>query len=227
VNGRLRTREWSGVDYYAELGLAPGASRAAVDEAYRRQAKALHPDRNPEATAEERFKRLSAAYEVLRDPATRQAYDDFRYRVNAGLLYAERTGSSGTPASPGVAGADRPVRPAGPTGTTAGRTAYRGVPPRAPKAPRALPNGVRIGIGYALIGVGFCVALFALVGDLPSHTAGDSNVAVAVTLGIVALKLLVCGVIVIKYPALKARWHRAPKREISGSGERRPSGSSA
>jgi curved DNA-binding protein CbpA len=211
VSGRLRTREWSGVDYYAELGLAPGASRAAVDEAYRRQAKALHPDRNPEATAEDRFKRLSAAYEVLRDPATRQAYDDFRFRVNAGLLYAERSGGSG----------------ARPAGQSAGPAAYRGVPPRVPKVRRAMPNGVRIGIGYVLIVVGFCVALFALVGDLPSHTAGDSNVAVAVTLGIVALKLLVCGVIVIKYPALKARWHRAPKREISGSGERRHSGTSA
>ena len=200
MNGRLRTREWSGVDYYAELGLAPGASRAAVDEAYRRQAKALHPDRNPEATAEDRFKRLSAAYEVLRDPATRQAYDDFRFRVNAGLLYA------------------------GSSSAAAAQASYRGVQPRARKPRRPLPNGVRIGIGYALIVVGFLVALFALVGDLPSHTAGDSNVAVAVTLGIVALKLLVGGVIVIKYPALKARWHRMPKVEESGSGERRPRG---
>ncbi len=114
MTGRVRTREWSGVDYYAELGIAPGVSRAAVDEAFRRQAKALHPDRNPEATAEDRFKRLSAAYEVLRDPATRRAYDEFRFRVDDGpaLRRADGSGSvppgagtDGDPAGPGTEGA--------------------------------------------------------------------------------------------------------------------------
>src|SRR6478752_7280090 len=97
--GRVRTRDWSGVDYYRVLGVAPGASRPAIDEAYRRQAKAWHPDRNPDAEAEERFKRVTAAYEVLRDPTTRAAYDDFRFRVDAGLL-ASRPPPRWDPPSP-------------------------------------------------------------------------------------------------------------------------------
>ncbi len=194
--GRLRTREWSGVDYYAELGVAPDASRPDVDEAYRRQAKALHPDRNPEATAEARFKRLTAAYEVLRDPVTRQAYDEFRFRVDAGTLYAERTPSEWS----------RPEREPFPAPA----------PPRARKARRPLPDGLRIGIGWSLAVLGLAAGLWALVGPLPSHSAGDTNLAVQITIGIVALKFAVGAVIVIKYPQLKARWHRPPGPPASG-----------
>ncbi|MGZ6978675.1 MAG: J domain-containing protein [Acidimicrobiia bacterium] len=190
MSHRLRTREWSGVDYYAELGISSDASRPAVDEAYRRQAKLLHPDRNPDPTAEERFKRLTAAYEVLRDPVTRQAYDDFRFRVDAGLLYAAPAGSRPAPAA----------------------ASWSAVRARAAaserKERRRLPNGARVGIGWGLIVAGIAAALWALLGDLPSHTAGDTNVAVQITLGIMAAKLLICGVIVIKYPQLRARWHR-------------------
>src|SRR5262245_47996618 len=89
----MRTREWAGVDYYRELGISPEASRPAVDEAYRRQAKTWHPDRNPDAEAEDRFKRLNAAYAALRDPASGQAYDDYRARVAEGRLYEPGWGS--------------------------------------------------------------------------------------------------------------------------------------
>jgi hypothetical protein len=197
VSHRLRTREWSGVDYYAELGITSEATRAEIDEAYRRQAKALHPDRNPEATAEDRFKRLTAAYEVLRDPVTREAYDDFRFRVAAGLLYA----------------ATPPRAPRVPTSTPPVVT-YR----RPRKARKPLPTGVRLGIGYALIVLGVAAALWALVGPLPSHTAGDTDLAVQITIGIMAAKLLACGVVVIKYPELKARWHREPGVPVSPAG---------
>ncbi len=189
MNQRLRTREWSGVDYYAELGIAPNASRAAVDEAYRRRAKELHPDTNPDPTAEARFKRLTAAYEVLRDPASREAYDDFRFRVDYGLLYA---------AEPGRARPEAPARPQNP------------VPPATRRPRRPLPNGVRDGLGWTLIVAGLAAVLWALTGPLPSHTAGDTDLAVQITLGIMAAKLLACGVVAIKYPALKARWHREP-----------------
>lgn len=184
---RLRTREWSGVDYYAELGLTAQASRTAIDEAYRRQAKALHPDRNSEATAEDRFKRLTAAYEVLRDPVSREAYDDFRFRVDAGLLYA----------------ATRPAR----ASTYSPPMTYRAKPR---KRRKPLPRGVRLGLGYALIVLGVAAGLWARFGPLPSHTAGDTELAVQITIGIIAAKLLACGVVVIKYPELKARWHREP-----------------
>ncbi len=63
-------------DPYSVLGLARTASDDDIRRAFRRLAKELHPDLNPgNAMAVERFKRVSAAYEVIGDPATRQAYD--------------------------------------------------------------------------------------------------------------------------------------------------------
>jgi molecular chaperone DnaJ len=65
-------------DYYEVLGLARGASEQDIKSAYRRLAKDLHPDRNPgDKTAEAKFKELSEAYEALRDPQKRAAYDQF------------------------------------------------------------------------------------------------------------------------------------------------------
>lgn len=63
-------------DLYSVLGLRKDASAADIRKAYRTLAKDLHPDRNPgDAAAEERFKRVSAAYEVLKDSTKRQRYD--------------------------------------------------------------------------------------------------------------------------------------------------------
>jgi len=64
-------------DYYEVLGVPRDAKPEDIKSAYRRLAKQYHPDRNPEnrAQAEERFKELSEAYEVLVDPEKRQLYD--------------------------------------------------------------------------------------------------------------------------------------------------------
>jgi molecular chaperone DnaJ len=62
-------------DYYQELGVARDASPEDIKRAYRRMARKLHPDVNPGPEAEEQFKRISQAYDVLSDPQKRQSYD--------------------------------------------------------------------------------------------------------------------------------------------------------
>ena len=62
-------------DYYAILGVRREAAAEEIKKAYRRLARELHPDVNPDAETQERFKEVTAAYEVLSDPKKRQVYD--------------------------------------------------------------------------------------------------------------------------------------------------------
>ncbi len=72
-------REWFEKDYYAVLGVASSASEKDIQQAYRKLARELHPDANPgDSAAEERFKEVSAAYDVIGDPETRKQYDQAR-----------------------------------------------------------------------------------------------------------------------------------------------------
>jgi curved DNA-binding protein len=64
-------------DYYAVMGLARNASEKDIKNAYRRLARKYHPDISKEPNAEEKFKELGQAYEVLKDPEKRAAYDKF------------------------------------------------------------------------------------------------------------------------------------------------------
>ena len=65
-------------DYYEVLGLGKGASEAELKKAFRKFARKYHPDVNPgDKTAEQKFKELNEAYEVLSDAKKRQQYDQF------------------------------------------------------------------------------------------------------------------------------------------------------
>src|SRR4051812_49166816 len=78
-------REWFEKDYYAVLGVPEGASAKDVKKSYKDLARKLHPDQNPgDAAAEERFKEVSAAYDVLGDVEKRKAYDEVRQMVRSG-----------------------------------------------------------------------------------------------------------------------------------------------
>lgn len=71
-------------DYYKELGLEKGASDTDIKKAFRKLARELHPDTNPNnPDAEERFKRISEAYDVLSSPDKRAKYDQVNSQFNA------------------------------------------------------------------------------------------------------------------------------------------------
>lgn len=71
-------------DYYKIMGVDPGASEKDIKIAYRKLARKYHPDISKEPNAEERFKEMGEAYEVLKDPAKRAEYDQYR-------LYGQQT----------------------------------------------------------------------------------------------------------------------------------------
>jgi len=97
-------REWFEKDYYAVLGVEPGASDREIQRAYRRLAKANHPDANAgDSEAEERFKEVSAANDVLGDPEKRKEYDQVREMVASGIGPGGPGGFGGF--SPGFEGA--------------------------------------------------------------------------------------------------------------------------
>jgi DnaJ-class molecular chaperone len=91
-------------DYYKTLGVERSADEKAIQSAFRKLARKHHPDINPgDKQAEERFKEINEAYEVLSDPEKRKMYDRFgedwqRYR-DAGFTGNERTGGPRSGAS--------------------------------------------------------------------------------------------------------------------------------
>ncbi|KAM4677765.1 dnaJ homolog subfamily B member 1 isoform 1-T2 [Discoglossus pictus] len=86
-----------GKDYYKILGLSKGASEEDIKKAYRKQALKYHPDKNKDPGAEERFKEIAEAYDVLSDPKKREVFDKY--------------GEEGLKGSPGGAGGCGPNGP--------------------------------------------------------------------------------------------------------------------
>lgn len=83
-------------DYYDVLGVPRGASNEDIRRAYRKLARQYHPDVNKEAGAEDRFKEISEAYEVLRDDEKRERYDRLGANWKAGQDVSGASGFDGS-----------------------------------------------------------------------------------------------------------------------------------
>lgn len=81
----MNNADWADKDFYKTLGVAKDADAATIKKAYRKLARDNHPDSKPgDKAAEERFKTVAEAYDVVGEPAKRKEYDEFRAAVSSG-----------------------------------------------------------------------------------------------------------------------------------------------
>src|SRR6202042_1747855 len=90
-------------EYYETLGVERKASADDIRKAYRKLARKYHPDLNPgDKSAEDRFKNVQEAYDILSDPKKRQMYDQYGFYSESGFPGANAPGSAGQSAHPGM-----------------------------------------------------------------------------------------------------------------------------
>src|SRR5262245_25465893 len=95
----MSTKDYLEKDYYKTLGVPKSATAAEIKKAYRELARKYHPDANKgDAKAEERFKEITEAYNVLSDAKQRKEYDDARSMFGSGFRVptGTRGGAGGT-----------------------------------------------------------------------------------------------------------------------------------
>jgi molecular chaperone DnaJ len=111
----MTNTDWASKDFYKVLGVAKDASSAEIKKAYRKLARANHPDSHPgDRAAEERFKTVAEAYDVLGDEEKRKQYDEMR------SLFAGGYGPFGGSAGGGAGGGTTPPFDVGDLFGTAG-----------------------------------------------------------------------------------------------------------
>ncbi|APQ54971.1 Chaperone protein cofactor 1 [Corynebacterium pseudotuberculosis] len=91
--------EWAEKDYYADLGVSSKATESEIKKAYRKLARENHPDSHPgDKAAEDRFKQVAEAYDVVGDDAKRKEYDEFKAMIaSGGMRGFGQNGGAGFP----------------------------------------------------------------------------------------------------------------------------------
>jgi molecular chaperone DnaJ len=166
-------RAWFEKDYYKVLGVAEKASAKEITKAYRKLARELHPDANPgDDKAEERFKEVSAAYDVIGDETRRAEYDEVR-RLGPMGGFGPGGGGGGFRGAPGGAGGPGgmgfdPQDLGGLFGNLFNRQGGRGAPGRGagPQRGDDLQAELTLSFGDALAGL---TTTINLVGDAACH----------------------------------------------------------
>lgn len=146
----MRTRDWATVDFYAVLGVAPTANAEEISVAFRALAKQLHPDRVGASPSDsERFKSVTAAYDVVGDDRLRRSYDQVHHAVTSLPRAATVTRAGGVP-------------PAATTGPTAEPAAVH----------RSGWRWVAAGVGVTIVGIFATVLIVHLQIDERARRAG-------------------------------------------------------
>jgi curved DNA-binding protein CbpA len=164
----LSTRTWLGTDYYDLLGVARDATDAEITRAFRAAAKDHHPDRTDDAAARDRFKALSSAYGVLGNPDRRARYDALR---------AAPTVTVATVATTPAPDANRPL-------------SVRALPQRRHGRWASIGGIVLLVVGAMAGGL-----VLWLASSGSTHAARGDTAGRDITLGLVAVKLVVVGAV--------------------------------
>ena len=93
----MSEQEWFNKDFYAILGVDKAADQETIKKAYRKLARKWHPDQNPgDKKAEEQFKAVGEAYQVLSDPDQKQRYDAIRQMASGGARFSAGGSTGGS-----------------------------------------------------------------------------------------------------------------------------------
>ncbi|CAB4372217.1 MAG: molecular chaperone DnaJ [Actinobacteria bacterium] len=168
-------REWFDKNYYEVLGVSETAVPKDITRAYRKLAREFHPDANPgNASAEDKFKEISAAYDVVGDETKRAEYDEVRRQAPMGGMGfgGGRSGAGFNPGTGGYEGADLSDLLGGMFGGGGGGRRGRQTRGRAPQRGADLEATLRMSFRDAVSGM---ETALHLTSDLPCGTCSGSG----------------------------------------------------